>query len=34
LLVSSSRIRAYYLLNWPKVYIPHYGGPFCFNQFG
>ena len=34
LLVSSSRIRAYNLLNWPKVYIPHYGGPFCFNQFG
>ena len=31
LLVSSrlsSRIRTYSLLNWPKLYIPHCGGPF------
>ena len=28
LLVSSSRIRTYSLLNWPKVYIPHCSVPF------
>jgi hypothetical protein len=28
LLVSSSRIRTYSLLNWPKIYISHCGGPF------
>ena len=28
LLVSPSRIMAYSFLNWPKVYIPHWGGPF------
>ena len=27
LLVSPSRIMTYSLLNWPKVYIPHCGGP-------
>jgi hypothetical protein len=34
LLVSSSRIRTYSLLNWPKVYIPHCGGPFFFMSLG
>ena len=28
LLVFPSRIMAYSFLNWPKVYIPHWGGPF------
>ena len=28
LLVSSSRIKTCSLLNWPKAYIPHCGGPF------
>ena len=32
-LVSSSRIRTYSLLYCPKVYIPHCGGPFFFNEF-
>ena len=34
LLVSSSRIRTYSLLNWPKVYIPHCGGPFVWMCLG
>jgi hypothetical protein len=33
-LISSSRIRTYSLLYWPKVYIPDCGGPFFFNEFG
>ena len=34
LLVSSSRIRTYSLLNWPKVYIPHCGGRVFFMSLG
>ena len=34
LLVSSSRIRTYSLLYWPKVYIPHCGGPFFWMSLG
>jgi len=34
LLVSSSRIRTYSLLNWPKLYIPHCGGPFFWMSLG
>jgi hypothetical protein len=33
-LISSSRIRAYSLLYWPKVYIPHCGGPFFWMSLG
>jgi hypothetical protein len=31
-LISSSRIRTYSLLYWPKIYIPHCGGPFVAIQ--
>jgi hypothetical protein len=34
LLVSSSRIRTYSLLNWPKAYISHCGGPFFLMSLG
>ena len=34
LLVSSSRIRTYSLLYWPKVIIPHCGGPFFWMSLG
>jgi hypothetical protein len=33
-LISSSRIRTYSLLYWPKVYIPHCGGPFFLMSLG
>jgi hypothetical protein len=32
-LISSSRIRTYSLLYWPKVYIPHWRAVFL-NEFG
>jgi hypothetical protein len=33
-LISSSRIRTYNLLYWPKVYIPDCGGPFFLMSLG